>query len=82
LIQGGARDLLVLGMNKYRATAPEGFTIVTTVHDEVLTQHRKSMGKLGRKLLKDALEYAGPALGLKVPIIAEPVTGGTWADVK
>jgi DNA polymerase-1 len=82
LVQGGSRDLLVLGMNKYRATAPPGYTLVTTVHDEVLTQHVMGAGNHARMLLKDALESAGPALGLTVPIVAEPVTGKTWADVK
>jgi DNA polymerase-1 len=82
LVQGGARDLLVLGMNKYRATAPPGYTIVTTVHDEVLTQHMIGCGEHARMLLKDALESAGPALGLKVPIVAEPKTGSNWSEVK
>lgn len=82
LIQGGARDLLVLGMNAYREAAPPGFTIVTTVHDEVLTQHPAGRGEEARKLLQEALESAGPALGLKVPILAEPKTGSTWGEVK
>jgi len=82
LIQGGARDLLVLGMNKYRATAPSAYTIVTTVHDEVLTQHPIGCGEHACTVLRDALESAGPALGLKVPIVAEPVTGKDWASVK
>jgi DNA polymerase I-like protein with 3'-5' exonuclease and polymerase domains len=88
LVQGGSRDLLVLGMNAYRnqiASTPKhhkDFTIVTTVHDEVLTQHPIGRGADARGLLKDALESAGPALGLTVPIVAEPVTGSTWAEVK
>ena len=82
LIQGGARDLLVLGMNKYRATAPPAYTIVTTVHDEVLTQHPIGCGTHACDLLKSALESAGPTLGLKVPIVAEPVTGRNWSEVK
>jgi DNA polymerase-1 len=82
LIQGGARDLLVLGMNEYRRRAPEGFTIVITVHDEVLTQHPIGRGEEARTLLQECLEAAGPMLGLKVPITAEPKTGRTWAEVK
>lgn len=83
LIQGGARDLLVIGMNSYNAhpDKTDDMTIVTTVHDEVLTQHLPG-NKWAPVVLKEALESAGPTLGLKVPIIAEPVTGRTWADVK
>jgi DNA polymerase-1 len=81
LIQGGTRDLLVLGMNHYRRRAPAGFKIVMTVHDEVLTQHPKGCGELARKLLKESLEHVGPALGLEVPIVAEPTTGADWSEV-
>lgn len=82
LIQGGARDLLVLGMNRYRACAPESYTIITTVHDEVLTQHPIGCGDHARKLLEECLCWAGPALGLEVPILAEPKTGRNWSEVK
>jgi len=82
LVQGGSRDLLVLGMNEYRRRAPEGFSVVTTVHDEVLTQHPIGRGEDARSILKECLEGAGPKLGLKVPIVAEPKTGSNWAEVK
>lgn len=84
LVQGGSRDLLVLGMNKYR-THPDrtpDMTLVTTVHDEVLTQHELGDGEQARRVLKESLESAGPALGLTVPIVAEPVTGRDWSAVK
>jgi DNA polymerase-1 len=82
LIQGGARDLLVLGMNEYRRRAPLDFTIVTTVHDEVLTQHPAGRGEEARDLLQACLESAGPTLGLTVPILADPKTGSNWSEVK
>lgn len=84
LVQGGSRDLLVIGMNDYRSRVDEadGFSLVTTVHDEVLTQHPIGAGALGRDVLKTALEGAGPKLGLRVPVIAEPKTGGNWSVVK
>jgi DNA polymerase-1 len=82
LIQGGTRDLLVMGMNRYRRLAPEGFEIVMTVHDEVLTQHDIGEGVVGRQLLKDSLEHVGPRLELEVPIVAEPKTGAHWGEVK
>jgi DNA polymerase-1 len=82
LVQGGSRDLLVIGMNDFRARAPEGFSIVTTVHDEVLTQHPIGRGEEARALLKECLEGAGPKLGLKVPVLAEPKTGPNWFATK
>jgi len=82
LIQGGARDLLVLGMNHFRRHMPKGWQIVTTVHDEVMVQCPEYQAELASDLLKVALESAGPALGLKVPILAEPKIGYTWAEVK
>lgn len=82
LIQGGARDLLVLGMNYFRHHMPKGWQIVTTVHDEVLVQVPETCRQHGEQLLKEALESAGPALGLKVPILAEPKSGYNWSEVK
>lgn len=88
LVQGGSRDLLVLGMTEYRRNIRESsytypsYSVVTTVHDEVLTQHPYGEGETARKLLRECLEGAGPRLGLCVPIVAEPKTGATWAKTK
>jgi len=88
LVQGGSRDLLVLGMNDLRKRINKvsyiypSYSIITTVHDEVLIQHPAGCGDEARTLLKSCLEMAGPKLGLTVPIIAEPKTGRTWSDVK
>jgi DNA polymerase I-like protein with 3'-5' exonuclease and polymerase domains len=88
LVQGGARDLLILGMNELRRRINKvsyiypSYSIVTTVHDEVLIQHPHNTGEEARELLKRCLEEAGPKLGLKVPIVAEPKTGRNWAEVK
>jgi len=88
LVQGGSRDLLLLGMLDYHAAINEhsyiypSYSIITTVHDEVLTQHPYGEGDIARELLKQCLEGAGPKLGLTVPLLAEPKTGGSWAEVK
>jgi DNA polymerase-1 len=82
LVQGGSRDLLLLAMVRFRELAPEGFTLVTTVHDEILTQHPIGRGDEARTLLKDCMESVSPKLGLKVPVLAEPKTGASWAAVK
>ena len=82
LVQGGSRDLLALAMVRYRKLAPAGFTLVTTVHDEILTQHPIGRGEEGRALLKSCMESVAEQLGLKVPVIAEPKTGADWSEVK
>jgi DNA polymerase-1 len=82
LVQGGCRDVLILGMDEYRKNAPEGFRLVTTVHDEVLTEHPEGRGEEARELLKTSLEGVGKKLGLRVPLIAEPQTGKNWYEVK
>lgn len=82
LVQGGCRDILILGMDKYRTHAPDGFRLVTTVHDEVLTEHPIGKGAEAREFLKWALESVGDDLGLRVPLIAEPKTGKNWYEVK
>jgi len=74
--------LLVLAMNRFRERAPEGTTLVTTVHDEILTQHPIGKGDETRALLKKCMEEVSKDLGLKVPVLAEPKTGATWFDVK
>lgn len=87
LVQGGSRDLLVIGMNGYQKHVDRfpqechNFSVVTTVHDEVLTQHPIGYGSEARKLLQRSLEGAGTYLGLRVPIVAEPATGMTWGAV-
>ena len=82
LIQGGARDLLLLGMNYFRHHMRPDYQIVTTVHDEVMVQCPDPKADACAALLKESLESAGPALGLKVPILAEPKIGYNWAAVK
>ena len=88
LVQGGSRDLMLIGMNDYQKTIEEcsyvypSYSIITTVHDEVLTQHPDGDGETARELLKQCLEGAGKTLGLRVPIVAEPKTGNNWYEAK
>jgi DNA polymerase I-like protein with 3'-5' exonuclease and polymerase domains len=82
LVQGGSRDLLVDGMTYYAKHAPPRFDIIMTVHDEVLTQHPIGAEGEAASLLKTSLEQAGSTLGLRVPIVAEPKSGYTWAETK
>lgn len=88
LVQGGSRDLLIVAMNKLHKTIQDGgevfrdYSIVTTVHDEVLIEHPKGHGEVARDMMKFAMESAGERLGLRVPIVAEPKTASNWAECK
>lgn len=82
LIQGGARDLLVIAMTEfYKCKDPE-WEISMTVHDEVILHHPAEDSERVRELLKRCMEESGKALGVQVPIEAEPVTGRNWAEIK
>jgi DNA polymerase-1 len=82
LVQGGARDLLVLGMNKFDTLADPSWKVITTVHDEVLIQHPTIDREQAAACLQYSLESAGEYLGLRVPVVAEPKSGSNWAEVK
>ena len=82
IVQGSCRDLLVAAMVRYWEKAPEGFSLVTTVHDEVLTEHPIGMEEKGQGLLQWAMESVGPNFGLTVPLVAEPTSGMKWSELK
>lgn len=82
IIQGSAADLAKFAMvNFSRATNRDEMHLVTMVHDEVLGTAIESKGEECAGLLKHHMEAAGPLLGYKVPILAEPAVGKTWHDV-
>jgi DNA polymerase I len=90
LVQGGSRDLLVIGMNAFDKAVVEdvllrhGVSVIATVHDEVLTMHPDTdkWGEQVRSVLRRTLEGAGEALGLRVPLVAIPKTGKNWFECK
>jgi DNA polymerase-1 len=81
-IQGSAADIAKLAMVNFAAsTCSSNKRLVTMVHDEILCTAKDVAAEDCANTLKHHMEAAGPALGYKVPIIAEPAIGKTWYDV-
>ena len=82
IIQGSAADLAKVAMVDFAATTSRQHKrLVTMVHDEILATARDEAAEDCANTLRHCMESAGPKLGYKVPIIAEPATGKTWYDV-
>jgi DNA polymerase-1 len=86
VIQGGAADLMKLAMNKIFSTLEKDgllgrVKIVGQIHDEVTLEVEDKPETLARaeEILKSCMENAK---SMKVPLVAEPATGATWADCK
>ena len=81
-IQGSAADIAKVAMVDFAATTcPSNKRLVTMVHDEILATARDIAAEDCANTLQHCMEAAGPKLGYKVPIIAEPSIGKTWYDV-
>lgn len=82
IIQGSAADLAKTAMVEFaRVVQRSAGKLVTMVHDEILCTAADEYAESVAKALKGCMEQAGPALGYKVPIIAEPAIGKSWYDV-
>jgi len=82
IIQGSAADIAKLAMVDFAYTVPrQEAKLVSMVHDEVLATAIDLQATHYAEVLQDCMESAGPKLGYKVPIIAEPAIGKTWYDV-
>ncbi len=82
IIQGSAADLAKKAMVDFAARGyREQAKLVTMVHDEILATAQDQAAEECAAWLKECMEGAGPAMGYKVPIIAEPAIGKTWYDV-
>jgi DNA polymerase-1 len=82
IIQGSAADIAKYAMVDFAKHTPRGaMKLVTMVHDEVLATAKDNFAEQCAQALKHHMEAAGPALGYKVPIIAEPAIGKSWFDV-
>lgn len=82
IVQGSAADLAKVAMVDFAwHTDRRVAKLVTMVHDEILcTAHQDHAETISMKL-KECMEGAGPKLGYKVPIIAEPAIGKNWGEV-
>jgi len=88
-IQGGAFDIMKIGMVNVRKTLMaddlliwnHDIRCVNNLHDEVTYEVANEEGFVDRatKLVQTELESA---FKLRVPLVAEPKVGNTWAEVK
>ena len=83
-VQGGARDVMVLGMVQYyRRIMEEGLLgvvkIVAQVHDDLVCEAPKEISQYWGDLLAHCMRSSYP---LKVPLAAEAVYGERWNQHK
>lgn len=84
-VQGSASDIIKIGMrNFHRRVRSEGYTvedcrIIGQVHDEVVVEAKDSIAEYIAKTLQYEMENC---VTLKVPLIAEPAIGDSWAEAK
>jgi len=82
IIQGSAADLAKIAMVDFAAQVPrQEARLVSMVHDEILATALDKQAPHYADILQECMEAAGPKLGYKVPILAEPQIGKTWYDV-
>lgn len=79
-IQGGARDVMTLGMLRCYESMDHGRArVVGQVHDDLILAFEPSYEKELAEILKVSMESA---YKLRVPLVAEPVSAWNWADMK
>ena len=78
-IQGGAADIMKLGMLRYKE-ASRGLDAgpICQIHDDLVVEADESEAKDVSEVLKESLEGA---YELRVPLVAEPVLGKRWSDL-
>ena len=82
IVQGSAADLAKYAMVDFARKVPRyAGRLVTMVHDEILATAKEGEEKKVAVYLQECMEEAGPKLGYKVPIIAEPAIGKNWHEV-
>lgn len=78
-IQGGAGDIVKIGMlNVWRRTPGD---ILMMIHDDVILETDEASREDTMHSLQEELERAGERFGLRVPLVAEPASGKTLADL-
>jgi len=82
IIQGNAADVAKVAMVDFAARAKRSEArLVAVVHDEILVTCLEERAPYYAKVLQDCMQGAGPKLGYKVPILAEPAIGENWFEV-
>ena len=83
IIQGSAADVIQLAM--IRLAAAQGFydaTMLAQGHDELVFIVADDKIEAFAKIVQRTMEGAGEHFGLRVPLIAEPGIGDSWAEAK
>lgn len=83
-IQGTAADILKLAMLDYhkwliRTGERDRVALVATVHDEIVGEAREDVAQEAAAQLKKSMETC---VQLRVPLVAEPVVGKRWGELK
>lgn len=83
IIQGSAADVIGLAMINLRGWIHyyEGLLAVQ-VHDEVVIYSRESAAPQLSKRVQFEMEDVGRVMNLRVPLVAEPGIGDSWAEAK
>ena len=78
-IQGGAADVVKVGMLAARRSVPG--KMVCQIHDDIVYEVPEGRATEAAEALKQALEGAGKRFALRVPLVAEPALGARWSEI-
>lgn len=78
-IQGSAADIMKLAMLQVYKKMPSQWKLVAQVHDALTLEVPESAGQEAAHLLKTEMESV---VTLRVPLVAEPKIGRSWAECK
>jgi DNA polymerase-1 len=85
LIQGGAADLIKLGMirtdDRLQQHVPEAY-LTMTIHDELVAVSPRNKAEQVRELMIDGMTGPGIQRYVKVPLTVECSIGERWSDCK
>lgn len=82
LIQGSAADLIKLAMVRTHRTLPETMRLILSVHDELVTITPETEAEECVAVIREAMEGAGIAKLLRVPLKADIKVVDRWSEAK
>jgi DNA polymerase-1 len=85
LIQGGAADLMKLGLTRtdalYQEQLPEAY-LISTIHDELVGVTPKWCAEQARSLMVEGMTGPGIQKYIKVPLTVDSAVVSRWSDAK